>query len=798
MSSQRWTTALRTLVLATALALPAGSAVAGASPEEGEVGSGDRTIGGEAIASRGKKRPKKQRKNRRNRTNDARGDILDRLQLDCDDAATCFFHDQDAPLLSAPIAISEEELDLLLREILAGLEAHQDEQVRRATAELNDERKLAEHWFGSSDHHFHPSTSYYEDPLKVLNDRPALHLDRVDPADFDIPIVLNQRTQNWMVYFLTRGRGHFVKWLARSERYDPLLRAALKEAGLPQDLVAQSMIESGFNPYATSRAAAVGVWQFMPRTGKYYGLTLDWWVDERRDPVKATVAAIKYLSYLYRLFGQWELATAAYNAGEGKIGKAVRMYGTNDFWELSAAHRSYLKPETKHYVPKMMAAAILSKYPERYGLLKEKRSEDQLSLWDHDVVQVPEATDLAAVAKITKRDLEDIQAMNPHLKRGFTPPGVENYELNIPRGEGATFAKKLQKLPKAERITFVRHKVTRGQTLGAISQRYGVPMAAIAKLNSVRDPRSLRIGQVLTIPVRAENLTSREMIHVVARGETLGKIAQGYGTTVATLKEQNALRSDVISIGQRLKVQTVGNPAAAASSSAKTARTSSSAKPSWYTVQRGDTVSEIAAKFGTSWSALRKANGLSNDALKVGQRLKLPGGATASTASKSSRTKTTYAVRSGDVLGTIAQSHGMSVRELQSLNSLSGTSIKVGQKLAVYETKSAAAASPPTRKVTHVVASGEVLGTIAEKYGVRVSDVQSWNGLKGSNIRVVQKLTIHSKSSAKAAPKTHKVQSGESLWSIAKKHGVTVAQLQRWNSLAGNTLRPGQKLTIKR
>lgn len=796
MSSSRWITTFRTLALATVLALPAGAATAGATPEEGEVGTGDRPIESAPPANRGKKRPKKQRKKRNSRTNDARGSILDRLQLDCDDAATCFFHDQDAPVLDGPLQLSEQEMDLLLREILAGLEAHQDEQIRRASAELIEERKLAEHWFGSSDHHLEPSTAYYEDPLKVLNDRPALHLDRVDPADFDIPIVLNERTQNWMVYFLTRGRGHFVRWLARAERYDPLLRTALKEAGLPQDLVYQSMIESGFNPYATSRAAAVGVWQFMPRTGKYYDLTLDWWVDERRDPVRATVAAIRYLSYLYRLFGKWELATAAYNAGEGKIGKAIKMYGTDDFWELSAAHRSYLKPETKHYVPKMMAAAILSKYADRYGLLAEKKPEDQLSPWDHDVVQVPEATDLAAVAKITGRELEEIQAMNPHLKRGFTPPGVENYELNIPRGEGETFAKKFEKLPKDERITFVRHKVTRGQTLGAISEQYGVPVAAIGKLNSIRDPRSLRIGQVLTIPVRADNLNSREMIHVVAKGETLGKIAQGYGTSVATLKEQNGLRSDVLSIGQQLKVQTVGKPTSTATAGASSAPAT---KPSWYTVQRGDTVSGISAKFGTSWSALRKANGLSSDVIKVGQRLKLPGGsaaAAASTASTSTRSKATYAVKSGDVLGTIAEQHGMTLRELQGLNGLRGSSIRVGQKLAVYTTVTVPA--PTTTKVTHVVASGEVLGTIAQKYGVRVSDVQRWNGLDGTNIKVGQKLTIHSTSSAKAEPTTHKVLSGESLWSIAQKHGVSVADLQRWNSLAGNTLRPGQKLTIKR
>ena len=803
MTPSPWLRTVRTFALAAAIALPASVASGASSPEEGEVGTGGApetaAVGSEPVAARGKKRSKRQRKNKKSRTKDARGDILGRLQLDCDDAATCFFHDQDAPIVDEAVQLTEAELDLLLREILAGLEAHQDEQIRQATAELREERKLEEQWYGSSDHHLHPSTSYYEDPLKVLNDRPALHLDLVDPADFDIPIVLNERTQNWMVYFLTRGRRHYVRWLARAERYEPLLREALEEAGLPQDLMYQSMIESGFNPYATSRAAAVGVWQFMPRTGTYYGLTNDWWVDERRDPIKATVAAIKYLSYLHRLFGKWELATAAYNAGEGKIGKAIRMYGTDDFWELSAAHRSYLKPETKHYVPKMMAAAILGKYAERYGLLDEKREEDRLALWDHDVVQVPEATDLAAVAKITGRDLEDIQAMNPHLKRGFTPPGVENYALNVPRGEGETFVKKLAKLPKDERITFVRHKVGRGQTLGAISNRYGVPIAAISKLNSIRDPRRLRVGQMLTIPVRTDSLSSREMTHVVAKGESLGKIAERYGTTVASLKEQNGLRGDTISIGQKLKVQTAAKPEAVASASSSSSQksTRSTARPSTYTVRSGDTVSGIAAKFDTTWTALRKANGLKSDSIKVGQKLSIPGGSTAAVAaSAQTRAKASYTVRSGDVLGTIAERHGMSVRELQSMNGLKGTNIRVGQTLAVYG--SAAPPKPTTRKVTHVVASGEVLGTIAQKYGVKVSDVQRWNGIKGTNIRVGQKLTIHSSTQAAAEPKTHKVQSGESLWSIAQQHGVTVADLQRWNGLAGKTLQPGQKLTIKR
>jgi len=810
--SSRWPRDLRVLALAAALGLPVGVAhgqsvdsdvpAHRASPEEGEA-SGNAPAPAkdtkQALRPPRKAAKKKaKRKKRRGKKTANREDILDRIRLDCDDPSTCWFGDDDGPALVEATPLTEEELNGLLQEILAGLEAHHDADVAAGREELASERANEETFFGASDHHRAPSTNYYEDPVKVVAGRPALHLDQVDPNDFDIPIVINERVENWMVYFLTRGRKSITKWLARQGRYAPLIQSELEKAGLPRDLLYQSMIESGFNPYATSRAAAVGVWQFMPRTGRYYGLKVDYWLDERRDPVLATDAAIRYLTYLHKMFGSWELATAAYNAGEGKIGKAIRMYGTKDFWELSSSERNYLKPETKHYVPKMMAAAILCKYADRYGLTAEIPEEHRLPAWDYDTVQVEEATDLAAVAKVLGLDDEELAFMNPHLKRGFTPPGFENYELNVPRGEAEEFAAKWEKVPKDERITFVRHKVRRGQTLGAIASKYGVPTSAIASLNGIRDPRKLRIGQTLTIPVKAANLSDRTVTHVVSRGDTLGAIASRYGVTVSALKEQNSLSSDRISVGQRLTVKS--QAAAVAVASSKPAPASSSSAPrqaSVHTVRSGDTVSGIAKKYGTTWVALRKANGLSSDTIKVGQKLTIPGSSsgTASAASAPKRSTTTYTVASGDVLGTIAERHDMSVKELQTLNGIRGTNIRVGQKLSVY-----GKAKPTTKTVTHVVASGEVLGTIASKYGVRVSDLQSWNSLKGTTIRVGQKLTVKTAGAVASAPTstTHKVASGESLWSIAKKHNVTVADLRSWNKLTNNTLKPGQKLTIRR
>jgi membrane-bound lytic murein transglycosylase D len=785
-----------------------------------------------------------------------RAAILDRLLCEGEDPATCFVQEDGWPTLDgsaagAPAAPTDAEIEALLRDVLAGLEAHDEESLRRAQGEMDDERAQEMGWFGAADHILQPSIDLYTDPLTALTSRPNLYLDLIDPRDFDYPIVVNSRVQDWMVYFLTRGRSYFVRWLARAERYVPLIVPRLKEAGLPSDLVYQAMIESGFNPYATSRAAAVGVWQFIASTGRMYDLDSDWWVDQRRDPVMATGAAIRFMGDLYKQFGKWELASAAYNAGPGKISKAIRMYETDDYWELCSNERSYLRAETKNYVPKIIAAAILGKYAARYGLDQEKPAEHRLALWDYDVVQVPEATDLSLVAKLSGAELEAIEAMNPALRRGYTPPGIENWPLNVPKGKGEQFLSEFEKIPDEERVTFVRHTVKKGDSIGRIASKYGVPDSAILKMNGIKDARRLKAGQSLLIPVRPGSIEERELTHIVAKGETLGRIGERYGLSVDELKSLNGLKGDTISIGQKLKVVTTKSKdgqvlalgdAADSGSRSKSGSGSTGGNASgvrsasWHTVSSGDTLSQLAVNYGISVAELCKLNGISErSVLKVGERLRVggdsAGGGGTSSSSASTRTAS-YTVRSGDTVSTIAERHGLSSKELMALNGMRSTRIYAGQELKVPAKSGggeasgtaskapSSSASPSSSRSTststssssastsYTVVSGDTLGSIAEKYDVSISDLQSWNGISGSRINVGQKLMVRRGSSGSPPGgggtssdsqfATYKVRSGDSLWSIAQAHGVSVDDLKRWNGLRGSRLDAGQRLKIER
>ncbi len=775
------------------------------------------STGDERVAFR--KSPAKKKRGLKVPVPDARKELLDRILSESEDPATCFVESSPAPSSEPPpSAFAEHEIEQLLGEVLAGFEAHEQEYIEAAQEEMTVEKFEELAYFGSADHLMHPSSEYYTDPLESLVD-PPLHLDKINPGDFDIPIVLNQRTEAWMVYFLTRGRRYYARWLARGERYLPLLRDRLKEAGLPQDLSYQAMIESGFNPYATSRAKAVGVWQFMSYTGRHYDLDIDWWIDERRNPELATTAAITYLSYLYRLFGDWTLASAAYNAGEGKIGRAIKRYGSRDLWELSANKHTYLKPETKNYVPKIMAAAILSKYRDRYGLTGEILDEDRLSTWTFDKVQVPEATGLAVVAKILGIEEDELEAMNPELRRWCTPPGVENYPLNVPVGRGEMVLAELKKIPEAERVTFVRYKVRRGDTLGAISSKYGVPTKAVMKMNGIRDARRLKVGQHLVVPVRpiGGGAPARDMVHVVAKGESLSVIAKRYGTNISALKEKNGLKSNNLAIGRRLTISGGSSRAVAQSSGPKAPKAPTPAaatRTKWHTVKGGDTLGGIAKRHRTSISRVKSLNGLKGDRIRVGQRLKVAVAA-APPPPKGARVGS-YTVAKGDVVGTIAQKFGMSVADLRSMNKLRKDRIYVGQKLrvsaegdakapkvaAASKPKSAAKKKRSAKSRTYVVRSGDALSLIASKHGVSTKDIKRWNNLKSDRIKVGQKLVIKGGTSAPttrtASVKTvaHKVKSGDTLWGIARKHGVSVDRIKATNGLRSASLKPGQVLRI--
>ena len=315
-----------------------------------------------------------------------------------------------------------------------------------------------------------------------------------EPA-FDIPIVMNPSVEQFIEYFHTTIREKFSGWLARSEKYIPLMKNLLRENGLPQDLAYLTLIESGLNPYAYSRSKALGLWQFIAPTGKRYGLKVDRWVDERRDPEKSTVAAARYLKDLYEMFECWYLAAASYNAGEGKIAKGIKRYRTEDFWQLTKYR--YLKKETKDYVPQMIAAAMIAKTPEQYGFV-DIEYEDPLC---YEKVNVPEVTGLGLIARACDIPLEELKDLNPELLRGVTPPGVPDYEMKIPCGKKELFLQNFESIRPAERLQFKIHVVKKGETPIGIAKKYRIELQPFLEMNDLNKNGRLPTGTDLVIPI---------------------------------------------------------------------------------------------------------------------------------------------------------------------------------------------------------------------------------------------------------------------------------------------------------
>lgn len=310
---------------------------------------------------------------------------------------------------------------------------------------------------------------------------------------WDIPIEFNEAVDRWLVYYQRRGRRSFQIHLTRAGRYEQAMRAIMREYGLPQDLVYLSLIESGYDPNAYSRAHAVGLWQFLSSTGRRYGLRIDEWVDQRRDPIQATRAAAAYLEDLYEEFGCWYLAAAAYNSGASRVRRAIRRTGSRDFWTL--ARRRYLPRETRDYVPKFIAAALIAKQPQRYGFSVARAAPIR-----YDIGQVPDATSLSVIAEAAGVREAEVIALNPQLIRRATPPG-ERYFVRLPERTGAAFAISYARVPADQRLRAIEHTIRRGDTLAKLARAYGSDLSAIRTANPGVRPRRLRVGEPLFIPV---------------------------------------------------------------------------------------------------------------------------------------------------------------------------------------------------------------------------------------------------------------------------------------------------------
>jgi membrane-bound lytic murein transglycosylase D len=327
--------------------------------------------------------------------------------------------------------------------------------------------------------------------------------DQTEYASYNVPIVMDPSVQAHIRYFNTAIHGRFEQWLFRLSRYRPLVETIFTEFQLPSDLVYLSLVESGFNPYAYSRAKATGPWQFMKGTAKVYGLRVDSYVDERRDPIKSTVAAARYLRDLYDLFGAWPLAMAAYNAGEGKVMRALHKARVESFSEISKTR--LIRRETKEYVPRFMAATIIARNPDRYGFTQEAAEPHR---FDEAIITRP--LHFRAISNATGIPYEELRLLNPELRRDATPPGDETYHLKVPVGTKAKVEQLVDRIPtykfpplpaKAQLVNAGSsrwYKVRIGDTLGKVSKRFGVPIKTLRTKNSLSSP-TIRPGDFLVI-----------------------------------------------------------------------------------------------------------------------------------------------------------------------------------------------------------------------------------------------------------------------------------------------------------
>jgi membrane-bound lytic murein transglycosylase D len=347
-----------------------------------------------------------------------------------------------------------------------------------------------------------PTSASSAGPLGSTAESPSAVLDSI-ATTYNIPVVIDPSVQSHIHFFNTSIRSRFEQWLTRLSRYRPLVETIFAEFSLPSDLVYLSLVESGFNPYAYSRAKATGPWQFMKGTGRLYGLRIDHYVDERRDPIKSTVAAARYLRDLYDLFGTWPLAMAAYNAGEGKVMRALQKAQAETFSDISKT--KLIRRETKQYVPRIMAATVIARNPDQYGF-----SQDPVPPHEFEEVVVDRPLHFRAIANATGILYQDLRLLNPELRRDATPPGKSAYHLKIPVGTSVKVMQLLDRVPTYKfppvsaksrhvRVDSSRwYRVRVGDTLEKVSKRFRVPLKTLKARNNLSS-HVIKPGEFLII-----------------------------------------------------------------------------------------------------------------------------------------------------------------------------------------------------------------------------------------------------------------------------------------------------------
>lgn len=623
---------------------------------------------------------------------------------------------------------------------------------------------------------------------------------------FGIPDLNSPAVDRWLRFY-TRDPAYIRRMSERAGQYLYEIVENVEARGMPMELALLPFVESAFQPEALSKAKAAGLWQFMPATGTDYALNQNLWRDDRQDVVQSTRAALDYFEYLHGMFGDWQLALAAYNWGEGSVSRAIarakRAKRKTDYAHLR------MPKETANYVPKLEAIKRIIENPSKYGIELPDVGNEPFFV----TVTKPRDIDVKTAAELAGMPLEEFRALNPSYKLPVIVAAHNNVML-LPADRVDYFIDNLASwMDSGQPLSrWSTYKLKKGETLASVAAKAGMSESYLREVNGIPKGRQVLPNSTLLVladageqnditaeeadaRLRLSPLTTwRRVTYRVRSGDTLSTIARRWHITMKSIVTANRLRSDRLRIGQKL-ILTVPNVERAPIQQAS--RSTGSHKI--HAVRSGDTLSTIARRYGVSVDALRTTNRIKGNVIRPGQRLRIPG-----TAGDDAPSNAVYVVRSGDALSTIAKRFGTTVVKIKRANRLTSNRLQVGQRLEIPAADPVRRADAPVapKSEIYVVRSGDTLSEIADRFGIGLSKLRAANGLRGNNIRVGQRLVIPATAkrlqaaSQKADAKIYVVRSGDTLSTIARRHGTSISALRRVNGLRGSMLRPGQRLRL--